>query len=98
MQSFMLTELRDCDLLIVVASSTFLKRKDMLKSWSLRDFFLTLIQDFVIFIQSLPLNSDLWNGVHSVDESVISSRTRDVDLFTSNARVFLDSPSLPLCS
>jgi len=28
--SFMLTELRDCDLLIVVISSTFLKRKDMI--------------------------------------------------------------------
>ena len=26
-QSFMLTEVRDCDLLIVVTSSTFLKRK-----------------------------------------------------------------------
>ena len=69
-----------------------------LPSWSLRDFFLTLIQGFVVFFQGLPLNSDLWNGVHSVDESVISSRTRDVDLFTSNARVFLDSPSLPPCS
>jgi len=33
-QSFMLTEVRDCDLLIVVASSTFLKRKDMLKEKS----------------------------------------------------------------
>ena len=31
MQSFMVTEVRDCDLLIVVTSSTFLKRKDMLK-------------------------------------------------------------------
>ena len=31
MQSFMLTEVRDCDLLIVVTSSTFLKRKFMLK-------------------------------------------------------------------
>jgi len=30
-QSLMLTEVRDCDLLIVVTSSTFLKRKDMLK-------------------------------------------------------------------
>jgi len=30
-QSFMLTEVRDCNLLIVVTSSTFLKRKDMLK-------------------------------------------------------------------
>ena len=30
-QSFMLTEVRDCDLLIVITSSTFLKRKDMLK-------------------------------------------------------------------
>ena len=29
-QSFMLTEVRDCDLLIAVTSSTFLKRKDML--------------------------------------------------------------------
>jgi len=29
-QSFRLTEVRDCDLLIVVTSSTFLKRKDML--------------------------------------------------------------------
>jgi len=27
----MLTEVRDCDLLVVVTSSTFLKRKDMLK-------------------------------------------------------------------
>jgi len=33
-QSFMLTEVRDCDLLIVVTSSTFLKRKDMLKEKS----------------------------------------------------------------
>ena len=33
-QSFMLTELRGCDLLIVVTSSTFLKRKDMLKEKS----------------------------------------------------------------
>jgi len=30
-QSFMLTEVRNCDLLIVVTSSTFLKRKDTLK-------------------------------------------------------------------
>ena len=30
-QSFMLTEVRDCDLLIVVTSSTFLKRKEILK-------------------------------------------------------------------
>ena len=30
-QSFVLTEVRDCDLLIVVTSSTFLKRKDILK-------------------------------------------------------------------
>jgi len=29
--SFILTEVRDCDLLIVVTSSTFLKRKDILK-------------------------------------------------------------------
>jgi len=33
-QSFMLTEVRDCDLLIVVTCSTFLKRKDMLKEKS----------------------------------------------------------------
>ena len=33
-QSFMLTEVRDCDLLIVFTSSTFLKRKDMLKEKS----------------------------------------------------------------
>ena len=33
-QSFMLTEVRHCDLLIVVTSSTFLKRKDMLKEKS----------------------------------------------------------------
>ena len=33
-QSFMLTEVSDCDLLIVVTSSTFLKRKDMLKEKS----------------------------------------------------------------
>ena len=30
-QSFMLTEVRDCDLLIVVTSSSFLIRKDILK-------------------------------------------------------------------
>jgi len=30
-QSCMFTEVRDCDLLIVVTSSTFLKRKDKLK-------------------------------------------------------------------
>ena len=30
-QSFMVTKVRDCDLLIVVTSSTFLKRKDILK-------------------------------------------------------------------
>ena len=30
-QSFILTEVSDCGLLIVVTSSTFLKRKDMLK-------------------------------------------------------------------
>jgi len=34
MQSFMLKEVRDCDLLIVVTSSTFLTRKDMLKEKS----------------------------------------------------------------
>jgi len=34
-QSFMLTEVRDCDLLVVVTSSTFLKRKDMLKEKSI---------------------------------------------------------------
>jgi len=33
-QSFMLTEVRDCDVLIVVTSSIFLKRKDMLKDKS----------------------------------------------------------------
>ena len=33
-QSFMLTEVRDCDLPIVVKSSTFLKRTDMLKEKS----------------------------------------------------------------
>ena len=33
-QSFVLTEVRDCNLLIVVTSSTFLKRKDMLKAKS----------------------------------------------------------------
>ena len=33
-QSIMLTEVRDCDLLIVVTSSTFLQRKDMLKEKS----------------------------------------------------------------
>jgi hypothetical protein len=33
-QSFMPTEVRDCDLLIVVTSSTFLKRKDTLKEKS----------------------------------------------------------------
>jgi len=33
-QSIMLTEVRDCDLLIFVTSSTFLKRKDMLKEKS----------------------------------------------------------------
>jgi len=30
-QSLMLIEVRDCDLLIVVTSSAFIKRKDMLK-------------------------------------------------------------------
>jgi len=29
-ESFMVTEVRDCDLLIVVTSSTFLQRKEML--------------------------------------------------------------------
>ena len=33
-QSLMLTKVRDCDLLIVVTSSTFLKRKDILKEKS----------------------------------------------------------------
>jgi len=33
-QSFMLHEVRDCDLLIVVTYSTFLTRKDMLKEKS----------------------------------------------------------------
>jgi len=33
-QSFILTEVSDCDLLIVVTSSTFLKRKDTLKGKS----------------------------------------------------------------
>ena len=33
-QSVMLTEVRDCDLLIVVISSTFLKKKGMLKEKS----------------------------------------------------------------
>ena len=33
-KSFMLTKVRDCDLLIVVTSSTILKRKDMLKEKS----------------------------------------------------------------
>ena len=33
-QSFILTKVSDCGLLIVVTSSTFLKRKDMLKEKS----------------------------------------------------------------
>ena len=33
-QSFILTEVSDCGLLVVVTSSTFLKRKDMLKEKS----------------------------------------------------------------
>jgi len=33
-QSFMLTEVRDCDLLIVVTSSTFLKKKTCSKKKS----------------------------------------------------------------
>jgi len=33
-QSFILTEVSDCGLLIVVTSSTFLKRKEMLKEKS----------------------------------------------------------------
>jgi len=33
-QSFVLTEVSDCGLLIVVTSSTFLKRKDILKGKS----------------------------------------------------------------
>jgi len=36
-QSFMLTEVRDCDLRIVATSSTFLTRKDMLKKKSSPD-------------------------------------------------------------
>ena len=51
------------------------------------------MQGFVVFIQGLPLNCDFWNGVHGVDESVISSRTRDVDLFTSMARIFCTTKS-----
>ena len=35
MQSFMLTEVRNCDLLIVVTSSPYLKRKDILNSRSI---------------------------------------------------------------
>ena len=34
MQSFILTEVSDCSLLFVVTSSTFLKRRDMLKERS----------------------------------------------------------------
>ena len=34
-QSFILTEVRDCGLLIVVTSSTFLKRKELLKEKSI---------------------------------------------------------------
>ena len=34
MQSFILTEVSDCGLLIVITSSTFLKRKDKLKEKS----------------------------------------------------------------
>jgi len=33
-QSFMITKVRDCDVLIFVTSSTFLKRKDVLKEKS----------------------------------------------------------------
>jgi len=33
-QSFILTEVSDCGLLIIITSSTFLKRKDMLKEKS----------------------------------------------------------------
>jgi len=33
-QFFMLTKVRDCDLLMVVTSSNFLKRKEMLKEKS----------------------------------------------------------------
>jgi len=33
-QSFILIEVSDCDLLIAIISSTFLKRKDMLKGKS----------------------------------------------------------------
>jgi len=33
-QSFILIEVSDCDLLIAITSSTFLKRKDMLKEKS----------------------------------------------------------------
>jgi len=35
-QSFIFTEVRECDLLIVVTSSTFLKRKDTLKEKSIK--------------------------------------------------------------
>jgi len=33
-QSFILTEVKNCDLLIVVTSSAFVKRKDMLRGKS----------------------------------------------------------------
>jgi len=35
-QDCMLTEVRDCDLLIVITTSIFLKRKDMLKKKAVR--------------------------------------------------------------
>ena len=37
MQSLILTKVSDCDLLIAVTSSTFLKRKDMLKEKKKRE-------------------------------------------------------------
>jgi len=42
-QSSILTEVRDCDLLNVVTSSTFLKRKDMLKEKSRSCSFLQVV-------------------------------------------------------
>jgi len=55
-----------------------------LSFWSICYFFLTLIEGFVVHCQGLLLRHVFPIGVHSADESEISSRTCFVDLFTSN--------------
>ena len=66
--------------------------------WTFRLFFLPLVEGYFLHFQGLLLRPVISNGVHSVDESVFSPRTRFVDFFTSIARVFLDSLRLASCS